>query len=113
MNTFMQGSKQSCVELTAELAQDAEKQLVAYARAVQELFGSEEVPRSVEEWMVEFELMKWAPGTAIPDWRLATIAAASRLALRVQDSLFRKPSEVTTLVLMRAEVANKCYSTSQ
>ena len=113
MNTFMQGREQSCAELAAELTPDLEKQMAAYAGAVQELFGSEQVPQSVEDWMAEFELMNWPPGTAIPDWRLVTIAAASRLAVRVQHSLFKNPSEVTTLVLMRAEVANKYCSTSQ
>jgi hypothetical protein len=113
MNSLIQGREQCCVEFAAELAPDVEKQLAAYARAVQELFGSEQVPQSVEDWMAEFELMNWPPGTAIPHWRLVTIAAASRLAFRVQHSLFKNPSEVTTLVLMRAEVANKYCSTSQ
>jgi hypothetical protein len=113
MNSLMQGREQSCVELAAELVPEAEKQLFAYARAVQEMFGSEQVPQSVEDWMAELELMNWPPGTAIPDWRLVTIAAASRLAVRVQHSLFKNSSEVKTLVLMRAEFANKYSSTSQ
>jgi hypothetical protein len=75
----MQRTEQTCVSLTAELLPNAEKELAAYARAVQKMFGSERARRSVEDWIKELELMDWPAGTT-PNWRMITIAAAGRLA---------------------------------
>jgi hypothetical protein len=79
----VQRTKQSCAELTAGFLACAEKELAAYALAVQELFGSDESCQSIEDWLGQIEWMGW-PGTdAIPDWRRLTIAAAVQLATRV------------------------------
>lgn len=83
LKSFTQGTKQSCVELAAELLPDAEKELAAYARAVQELFGSEQARQSIEDWMAELDLIDWPSGDSAPDWRRLTITAAIRLAIRV------------------------------
>lgn len=80
----MPDTKLSCVELTTELLPGAVKELTAFARAVQELFGSVEARQSVEDWMEESHCMDWSSRDAIPDWRRVTIAAAKRLASRVQ-----------------------------
>lgn len=78
----MQITEESCAELAAKLMPEAERELAAYARAVQELFGSEQVGQSIEDWMAELELTDWECGAAIPDWSRITIAAAKRLAMR-------------------------------
>ena len=79
----MQRTRQFCAELTAELLPCAEKELAAYAQAVQEVFGSEQARQSVQDWVEEIEGTDWPSGDAIPDWRLLSIAAAVRLARRV------------------------------
>ena len=62
----------------------AQRELGAFARAVEALFGSARVRESIEDWLQELESIDWwAGGAAIPDWRRVTIAAAARLAGRV------------------------------
>jgi len=42
------------------------------------------MPRqSIHDWVEEIEWMDWPSGDAIPDWRRLTIAAAAKLATRV------------------------------
>jgi hypothetical protein len=72
-----------CVELTDRLLPRAERELGAFARTVNKLFGSAHVGRSIEDWVEEFESIDWPAGGAIPDWSRVTIAAA-RLANRVE-----------------------------
>jgi len=93
----MQKTEQRCVELTTELLPGAEKELAAYASAVLELFGSGQARQSVEDWIKGLESMDLPTEGAIPDWRHLTIAAASRLAIRVQNSRFKNGAKVTTL----------------
>lgn len=93
----MQRTEQTCVALTAELLPNAEKELAAYARAVLELFGSEQAQQSVEDWLEELESIDLPAEGAIPDWRRLTMAAASRLAVRVQHARFKNAVEFTTL----------------
>lgn len=61
----------------------AEQELAAFARAVRELFGTEQERHSIEDWMQELESMDWAPEESDPDWRHVSVAAARRLADRV------------------------------
>jgi len=77
-----------CAQFTAGVLPVAEKELAAFAGAVTELFGAEQARRAVEDWMEELELSDWPTGSALPDCRQVTIAAAARLANRV-NSLFR------------------------
>jgi hypothetical protein len=79
----MQRIKEACVELAATLLPSAENELAAFARAVQELFGAEQARQSIDDWMDELETMDWWSQGAMPDWRALTIAAAVRLASRV------------------------------
>ena len=73
-----------CVEFSHHLLPEAEKELEAFARAVNKLFGSARVGQSIQDWVEEFEFLDWPAGGAIPDWRRVTIAAAARLAGRVE-----------------------------
>ena len=79
------GTTKGCVQFNAGLPPMAGKQLAAFARAVSELFGPEQVQQSVEDWIEELELTDWPAGEAAPDWRHVTIAAAARLANRVNS----------------------------
>ena len=79
----MQRTKQFCSELTAGCLACAEKELAAYAQAVQELFGSDYARQSIHDWVEEIEWMDWPSGDAIPDWRRLTVAATAKLATRV------------------------------
>ena len=83
----MRRTKESCVDLTARLLGGAEKELAAYVRAVEELFGPEEASQSVEDWIAEMKWMDWPGEDASPDWRCLTIAAAKRLAGRLRESI--------------------------
>ena len=96
----MQRTKQFCAELTAELLPCAEKELAAYAQAVQALFCSEQARQSVQDWVEEIEGMDWPSGDAIPYWRLLSIAAAVRLARRVNV----KAGKSETVVMSSHEV---------
>jgi hypothetical protein len=78
----MQKAKDVVVDVTAGFLSDAEKELAAFARAVQELCGAGQVRQSIEDWIEELESMDWRCEEAVPDWRGITIAAAVRLASR-------------------------------
>jgi hypothetical protein len=78
------GKTDDCVEFSDRLLPRAEKELAAFARAVSRLFGSAHVRQSIEDWMEEFESIDWPTGGGIHDWRRVTIAAAGRLANRVE-----------------------------
>jgi len=78
-------SRNSETDRYIELANDfivlAEKELSAFIRAVQKLFGAEQDRKSALHWIEELELMDWPSGDSIPDWRQATVVASARLAL--------------------------------
>lgn len=65
------------------LGSDAEKELAAFARAVQELFGPEQARQAIEDWMEELESVDWRSQKTVRDWRGLTTSAAVRLARRV------------------------------
>ena len=65
------------------LCAGAERELAAFAGAVQALFGSEEARQGIEDWMEQLESMDWRSQETVRDWRGLTIAAAVRLANRV------------------------------
>ena len=69
------------IQLTNDFLVLAEKELSAFIRAVQKLFGAEQARQSALHWIEELELMDWPPGESIPDWRRATVVASARLAL--------------------------------
>jgi hypothetical protein len=78
-------SRNSETDRYIQLANDfivlAEKELSAFIRAVQKLFGAEQARKSALHWIEELELMDWPSGDSIPDWRQATVIASARLAL--------------------------------
>ena len=78
------GTTNDCIGFSDRLLPRAEKELGAFARAVNNLFGSAHVGQSIEDWVDEFESIDWLAGGAIPDWRQVTIAAAARLANRIE-----------------------------
>ena len=80
----MQRTKEDSASISVEaLCSDAERELTAFTRAVQELFGSEQARQSIEDWMEELESMDWLGQKPARDWRGLTIAAAVHLASRV------------------------------
>jgi len=98
MNSLMQSTESSCIELAAALVPDAEKELAAYARAVYESYGAEQVGQSVEDWMAELDSVEWPLDGKMADWRRVTIAAAHRLAIRTQHPTFRNAAEFATFL---------------
>ena len=68
-----------CSQLTSGFFIQAEKELSAFIRAVDELFGPEQARQSALDWIEELELMDWPSGESIPDWRRATVVASARL----------------------------------
>src|SRR5208337_3452530 len=87
--SLMQNTDQNCAEHAASLLPSAEKELAAYAAAVQELFGPQQARQSIDDWVEELELTNWPTEAGIPDWRRITIAAAIRLADRVNAPEFK------------------------
>ncbi len=69
------------IQLTNDFLVLAEKELSAFIRAVQKLFGAEQARQSALHWIEELERMDWPSGDSIPDWRQATVVASARLAL--------------------------------
>jgi hypothetical protein len=65
-----------------ELVAMAERELTAFAGAVNELFGPEQALLSADEWIEELLALDFPVGSRIPDWRHITIIASSRLAKR-------------------------------
>jgi hypothetical protein len=61
----------------------AERELSSFLAAVTELYGSEQAGVSTEDWLDESELMDGPPRSEARNWRAVTIAAAARLANRV------------------------------
>jgi hypothetical protein len=81
---LIDGTTDDCVGFSDRLLPRAEKELGAFARAVNKLFSSAHVGQSIEDWVEEFESIDWPSGAAIPDWRRVTIVAAARLASRLE-----------------------------
>ena len=60
----------------------AERELSAFFAAVTELFGSEQAEASAEDWLGELMASNALP-VSTREWRMLTIAAAARLASRL------------------------------
>ncbi len=74
---------EECIPLDDSLLPSAERELAAFAGAVTELFGADQARQAVDDWMEELKSMDWPSGERTPSWRHLTIAAAARLASRV------------------------------
>jgi hypothetical protein len=74
-------SRNSETDCYIQLANDfivlAEKELSAFIRAVEKLFGPEQARKSALHWIEELERMDCPSGDSIPDWRQATVAASA------------------------------------
>jgi len=66
-----------------EQMQMAEREFWAFISAVKELHGPEQAQLSAVDWLDELELMDSHPGSTDRHWRAVTIAAAARLANRL------------------------------
>jgi hypothetical protein len=67
-----------CLQLADGFLILAEKELSAFIRAVDELFGAEQARQSALDWIEELKNMDWPSGES-PDWRRATVGASARL----------------------------------
>lgn len=73
----------SCAELSARVRVSAERELAAFALAVDELYGHAEAQQSLEDWLEAMQSTD-LPVTPKPaDWRRVTISAAVQLARRL------------------------------
>jgi hypothetical protein len=68
-----------CIQLSNGFLILAEKELSAFIRAVDKLFGAEQARQSGLDWIEELVLMDWPSGESVPDWRRATLGASARL----------------------------------
>jgi hypothetical protein len=64
----------------------AEKEFVAFTRAITELFGPEEATLSAEDWLNEVASRICLPGPTGREWRNVTAAALARLAIRMASA---------------------------
>ena len=67
-------------------------------RAVTELFGPEQARVAAEDWVDELEFVDILPEPAGRDWRSVTIAAAARLAKRLNVDADRRTPRDCRLV---------------
>ena len=79
VNTKESFSNSICMEQTRM----AEHELSAFISAVKELHGPEQAQISAVDWLDELDLMDSHRGSTSRDWRAVTIAAAARLANRL------------------------------
>jgi len=85
-------TKDGCAQFTSEILPTAVRELAAFVRAVRELYGVEQARQAIEDWMAELELSDWPTGWSTLDCRRVTIAAAARLAKRVNPGYQRRPN---------------------
>lgn len=79
MNTKESFSNSIC----KQRAQMAEREFAAFISAAKELLGPDQAALSAVDWLDESELMDSQRGFTSRDWRAVTIAAAARLANRL------------------------------
>ena len=95
-----------CSQLTSDFFILAEKELSAFIRAVDKLFGSEQARQSARDWIEELGRMDWPSGESIPDWRRATVAASARLGALLSGSGHRSAPSLRSLCSSRPEAAS-------
>jgi hypothetical protein len=62
-----------------------DSELTSFVSAVTELYGPEQARVSAEGWLEESALMDSPPRSEARNWHAVTIAAAARLAIRIND----------------------------
>lgn len=73
-------------ENIADLMASAERELGAFVRAVTDSFGTEQARRAGEDWLKELDSIPLADELTSCLWRTITIAAAARLAVRLNTA---------------------------
>src|ERR1700722_18407248 len=76
---LMDAETDRCIQLASGFLILAEKELSAFIRAVDKLFGAEQARQSALDWIEELGCMNWPSGESLPDWRRATLGASARL----------------------------------
>jgi hypothetical protein len=104
------GEKNSDSPADAGLMVMAERELGAFIRAVAELFGPEQARLAAEDWVDELELMDALPGSTGRDWGSVTVAAAARLARRLNtDVTHPTPSVALTDTKVSPIPSSTCF----
>jgi hypothetical protein len=65
----------------------AESEFGAFTSAVTGLFGPEQARLSAEDWLDELASMDCLPAPTSRQWRLVTVAALARVAIRMSVAL--------------------------
>src|ERR1700731_1953221 len=78
-NMLMDAETDRCNQVASDFLILAEKELSAFIRAVDQLFGAEQARQSALDWIEELGRMNWPSGESIPAWRRATVGASARL----------------------------------
>jgi len=73
----------------AVLIASAERELGAFMKAVTDSFGPKEGRLAAEDWLELLDSREELAGPSADDWRSITIAAASRLATRLNAASVR------------------------
>jgi len=75
-----------CIQLADGFLILAEKELSAFIRAVDKLFGAEQARQSALDWIEDLERMDWPSGESLPDCRRATVGASARVGALLSGS---------------------------
>src|SRR5579864_6053269 len=76
---LMDAETDGCIQLAGGFLILAEKELSAFIRAVEKLFGAEQARQSALDWIEELGRVDWPSGESIPNLRQATVGASARL----------------------------------
>src|ERR1700724_4530679 len=76
---LMDAETDRCNQVASDFLILAEKELSAFIRAVDQLFGAEQARQSALDWIAELGRVDWPSGESIPNWRRATVGASARL----------------------------------
>src|SRR5579864_2819451 len=98
---LMDAESDGCIQLAGGFLILAEKELSAFIRAVDKLFGAEQARQSALDWIEELGRMDWPSGESIPDWRRATVGASARL-----DALSRPYRHVSEEIRHMSAIAS-------
>ena len=83
---LMDAETDLCIQVASDFLTLAEKELSAFIRAVDKLFGGEQARQSALDWIEELGHVDWPSGESIPDWRRATVGASARLGALLSGS---------------------------
>ena len=83
VNEWTDGYAPPCNRLTVSARREFEE----FTRAVAELFGPDQARLSAEDWLNEVALKGSLPAPRSHEWRLVTLAALTRLAIRMTVDL--------------------------